>query len=198
MTHKDHINKWRNGCGSCYCESATKIVYGRGHSPCDLLFVGEAPGDSENVLGIPFCGPAGRLLDDIISKALCPEIARPSRNDWPLRVAFTNLLGCIPYEMSENGAIEKSKDIRISAIKQCKPRLLEFIQMVNPIYIICVGRLSGDHLTHGDLDTVQLPRFVAMDSITHPAAILRAPLASRELSIKRCIIRIQETIQVPF
>jgi DNA polymerase len=58
------------------------LVTARGHVPCDILIIGEAPGASEDIIGRPFVGPAGILLDDILEKSLDPDI----------RVAMTNLV----------------------------------------------------------------------------------------------------------
>jgi uracil-DNA glycosylase family 4 len=62
--------KWGEGCGSTQCAGANRVVLVRGSVPCDVLFIGEAPGQSEDVVGRPFVGPAGKLLDRIIEDAL--------------------------------------------------------------------------------------------------------------------------------
>ena len=62
--------RWKD-CRSCrLCEQRDKIVLARGTIPCDILMVGEAPGLSENSRGLPFDGPAGHRLDQIVAKVV--------------------------------------------------------------------------------------------------------------------------------
>ena len=56
------------GCQSCpLAETRHNVVFGVGQETADILFVGEGPGEQEDLTGIPFVGPAGRLLDDMLS-----------------------------------------------------------------------------------------------------------------------------------
>lgn len=64
-----HAEKWRD-CHLCdLCSQRDRIVLAKGDVPCDLLIIGEAPGESENVTGLPFTGPAGHLLGKIVASA---------------------------------------------------------------------------------------------------------------------------------
>ncbi len=64
-----HLAKWHD-CTACSLhEHRGRMVFARGKIPCDVLFIGEAPGESEDVLGAPFKGPAGKLLDQIVERA---------------------------------------------------------------------------------------------------------------------------------
>jgi len=82
------VSRWGD-CRKCIlCRSRSRIVLARGRVPADVLLVGEAPGESENVIGSPFTGPAGHLLDQIVKHALR---GRPA-----LSCCFTNLICCIP------------------------------------------------------------------------------------------------------
>lgn len=64
-----HVERWKS-CQRCALgRTRDKIVLAKGRLPCDVLFVGEAPGESEDVIGLPFVGPAGRLLDEMIRDA---------------------------------------------------------------------------------------------------------------------------------
>src|SRR5688572_27705229 len=81
---QEHKQRWQGGCGHVMCSRALNVVLARGDLPCDVLFIGEAPGDSEDVTGNPFTGPAGSLLDDIITQArveLCIECGRVQFKD---------------------------------------------------------------------------------------------------------------------
>lgn len=68
---RTHLNVYGRGCGHDICSNPRiKVVLGRGAVPCDILFVGEAPGLGENATGKPFMGPAGKLLDSLIARSL--------------------------------------------------------------------------------------------------------------------------------
>jgi DNA polymerase len=86
---QQHVERWGN-CRECpLCEDRSRVMLARGSIPCDALFVGESPGESEDALGRLFCGPAGHLMDSIIDNAMPTP-----RLSW----AFTNLVCCIPRE----------------------------------------------------------------------------------------------------
>lgn len=151
MLYQDHYNKWRK-CKLCgLCNNRTLIVLGKGKIPCDVLFIGEAPGDSEDVLGMPFVGPAGFLLDRTIRAAELESY----------RLAFTNLVCCIPKEDGEKRDPDKKE------IAACSKRLKEFIEIARPKSVVLAGKLSKKYAEPllGKLKAVE---------ITHPAAILRA------------------------
>ena len=83
-----HLANWKD-CTRCPLhETRIQTALYRGQVPCDILLIGEAPGPSENVLGEPFAGPAGHLLDQIVGQSGLGKF----------RLCFTNLVGCIPLE----------------------------------------------------------------------------------------------------
>ena len=170
-----HVAKWTD-CDRCeLCAKRSKVVFARGKLPCDVLFIGEAPGDSEDVLGRPFVGPAGQLLDELI------EAAKPNG----LTIAFTNLVGCIPRD--EEGKGEPSRE----AIMACRDKLLELIQIAQPTATVCVGKLAAKYAVATE-KTVE---------IVHPAAILRADIAKRGLMYQRAQVILSdlfEELTVPF
>jgi uracil-DNA glycosylase family 4 len=173
---QSYVKRWSGGCGSDQCSRAGHVVLARGKVPCDVLFVGEAPGASEDIRGIPFDGPAGQVLDRIVARGL------DGRED--LRVAFTNLVGCIPRGEDGKKAGEPEED----QIEACKPRLSDFIRLADPRLIVCVGRLADDWLSPGFKHSVPLHRQIPMAKIVHPAAILRAPIVQQGLMTKRCVV----------
>ena len=90
-----------NRCG--LCETRRNVVFGVGNQETDILFVGEGPGEQEDIQGVPFVGPAGQLLDDMLSiidldreKCYIANIVkcRPPRNRDPLE---TEQEACIGY-----------------------------------------------------------------------------------------------------
>lgn len=172
-----HRAEWIN-CTKCHLhKTRTKVVLLRGSIPCEILFVGEAPGASEDVIGQPFIGPAGKLLDRIIKDAL--------KDQWSY--ALTNLVGCIPIGEEGSKTAEPPKE----AIMTCRPRLVDIIEICQPQLVVSVGTLAKKHLPGGDFATV---------SIIHPAAILRMDLSQKGLAIQRCIVELEMAASalVPF
>jgi uracil-DNA glycosylase len=144
----------------------------RGQVPADIVFVGEAPGASENFLGQPFVGPAGDLLQQIIKQALPPDI----------RYALTNLVACFPAEAKARGDNEPEQ----SEILACRPRLVEFINLCRPRLIVCVGTLASNYLPRESTPTA---------NIVHPAAILRMPKAQKNMAAERSIMVLLGAVQ---
>jgi uracil-DNA glycosylase family 4 len=167
-----YLQQWRQGCGSELCTRARK-VHCRGKLPCDVLFVGEAPGESENVVGQPFAGPAGHLMDLMIKRGL-PSTAR---------TALTNLVGCIP-KYPEQGT-GKAEEPDAKDIEQCAPRLQDILNMAKPKLLVCVGKLAWSWLRPGFKNEVQVPKEVRVIEITHPAHILRANISQKALMVQR-------------
>jgi uracil-DNA glycosylase len=185
---QQHCERWKSGCGSCHCEGATKVVIARGQIPADVLLVGEAPGVSEDVRGIPFDGPAGLLLDQIVARGL-----------ENVRVAFTNMVGCLPR--NETGKVEPDRD----QIRSCQPRLKELIEIVKPRLVVAVGGLAEKHLptTFGKSSRVEFQAGGVVTghatirrwcSIVHPAYILRAVPAQRSLLVQRSVVTLANAV----
>ena len=188
--------KWRRGCGSDQCSKARVVLY-KGTLPCDLLFIGEAPGESENVLGRPFVGPAGKLLDSIIEDAvggLVLGAGAITENDIsdgePVRCAFTNVVGCIPRESDG----EKAKEPEHEQILCCQGRLAEFVKLANPRLIVCIGALARDYTDPMLKDACPIREDVPRVAITHPAAILRANVTNRGLMRQRCVVTLRNAV----
>ncbi len=181
-----HREAWL-GCTRCELHRHRKtVVLCRGQLPCDVLFVGEAPGESENVLGQPFVGPAGQLLDKIITKVIRPWLEDPKKtvdgNDHSLRWAFTNLVACIPHNEDGN-----KYEVPKESIKACQPRLVGLAKIAKPKLVVQVGTLSEKHWKAKDWEAhvspTDVPRFVKID---HPAFILRNDVSNRGLLIQKC------------
>lgn len=188
--------KWKD-CEACPLHTTRhRIVLAKGSVPCDVLFVGEAPGKSEDTAGLPFHGPAGKLLDEMVDEAtkdfivgeLCDDDVEPFRP----RVAYTNILCCIPAE--EDGTkIENLGEHPHAAeyAKACSARLVEFITRVaQPKLVVCVGKYSTKYLKkfvpHRDFQYVE---------ITHPAAILRADVGQKGLLMQRNIVALRDAFE---
>lgn len=192
-----HREKWRD-CTRCLLhEHRRNIVLCRGKIPADVLFVGEAPGESEDVLGSPFVGPAAQLLDSLIEQAFeIVEVANQDNQGWRgnLRTAFTNLVACIPHNESGD-----KYDVPKAAIKECRPRLVELCKLVKPKLVVQVGTLAKKHWDLKDwealIDAKKVPTFVKID---HPAFILRSNVADQGLLIQRVVVTLSDIAEKVF
>lgn len=182
--YTDHIKKWEH-CTECgLCNNRKKVVMRiqrGGTIPAPILFVGEAPGPSENLLGLPFIGPAGKLLDEIIERA------------WhgAYKFAMTNLVACIPKGNDGDKFTEPPKE----AIMACAPRLQELVALCRPKLVICVGKLS-EKWARKTIEGMRTTTIVSWCTITHPAAILRAEVVNRGLMVQRCIVTLEDAVTV--
>ena len=174
-----HLNRWDN-CQRCeLATQRSKMCHARGSLPCDVLFIGEAPGESEDALGLPFKGPAGHLLDHIIRQGLPDGVS----------YALTNLVACFPAEAKK----EKINEPPVEAIRACIPRLAEIVAMARPKLIVCVGQLAAKWVRREE-------RLLKADAIrrvdiVHPAAILRANVAQQGLMIQRSIVQLANVLE---
>lgn len=167
--YQTHRRKWIH-CERCVLHCGRmKVVLARGRVPCDVVLIGEAPGPSEDVIGRPFVGPAGKLLDRILDAALADL--------GSVRYAITNLVACIPREGGAAGA--KWAEPPKEAIEACAPRLREFLRLANPSALVALGKLAEKHVQ-------SLPGY-AQHSTYHPAAILRMDVSQRGLATQRAI-----------
>lgn len=181
-----HVRRWEN-CQLCgLCKTRTKIVLGKGAYPCDVLFIGEAPGPNEDIIGAPFVGPAGGMLADMIKAAGFNVV---DHDIFPLTTAYTNLIACFPVD-GEGG---KFKEPPKESVMACLPRVIEFVGICKPKYLVLVGAAAEKYLTKPLDDPkngfVEIPRV----TITHPGAILKVEnKASKSLMIIRNIAILRE------
>lgn len=118
-------------------------------SNTDVLWIGEAPGPMENIEGLPFVGPAGRILDDLLDDldpyfsagSSCPGM--PSFADRMLVHAITNVVCCIPYEDARTREFRPPRESEVNA---CSPRLASFIDACDPSVIVLLGKVARAHV----------------------------------------------------
>ncbi|HWR16559.1 MAG TPA: UdgX family uracil-DNA binding protein [Terriglobales bacterium] len=159
------------GCKACpLWKTGTQTVFGEGASRARVLFVGEQPGDKEDLAGKPFVGPAGKLLD----KAL--EAAGIDRRD----VYVTNAVKHFKWEPRGKRRIHKKPNqLEITA---CRPWLDAEVSVVKPEVIVCLGATAAQSLLGKTFKVTErrgeliphdkVPYIVAT---VHPSSILRAP-----------------------
>ncbi len=178
MNWTQHVQRWRD-CKLCPLhQQRTNIVLARGTIPADVVLIGEAPGNSEDVIGQPFVGPAGRKLDEIIEEAW-------SRLDIGGRIptyALTNLCACFPKEAKDAKINEPAK----AEILACRPRLEEFIALCRPRLIVAVGKLAEAYIPEIGVEVV---------SIVHPAHIVRMPVAQQGMAINKAVVTLVTAIE---
>lgn len=176
-----HVERW-GGCMGCELHvGRSRVVLGRGTVPCDVLFVGEAPGESEDAVGRPFVGPAGKLLDQMVERSGMSS----------LRLAFTNLVCCIPRTVEGGKAGEPERE----HVKACQDRLAEFVEIASPRLIVTVGNLARDWLDPKHRGSLELPGGVETVTITHPAAMLRANEAQRDTMVRRVEVVLRNALE---
>lgn len=153
VSYREHYHKWRScrRCSiGCYRD---KIALVSGRIPAHVLFIGEAPGMAEDVLGRPFVGPAGQLLNRWIDHS----------GMYPY--AITNLVACRPTDCI-GGDNRQPTPLEIS---HCHARLLELFYMVQPKLIVAVGRVAENNLLTREATAMQ----ATIAAIKHPAYVLR-------------------------
>lgn len=176
-TWKSHKHTFGSCTGCTLSETRSRVVLLRGSLPCDVLFVGEAPGQAEDTLGKPFIGPAGKLLDSLVLEALEDSGAS-------LRLAYTNLIGCVPIDPeNRNKVVEPPRE----AVKACTPRLKDLVKLARPRALVMVGKASQKWC----------PKIIDWDfehsiDIVHPAAILRADMSQRTMASQVCCVVLRD------
>jgi len=123
-----------SGCERCpdLVESRSRIVDGAGPADADLLFVGEAPGASEDEAGEPFVGRSGDVLDAALSEV---AVARAD-------VRITNCVRCRPPD---------NRDPRAAELANCRPYLVGEIEQVDPALVVAIGKVPAEHLLGRDV-----------------------------------------------
>jgi len=152
-----------SGCSKCpIAARASKHVFGRGSLAAKTIFIGYGPGLSEDALGVPFVGPAGKLLDAAVKAAFHLHNRQPS-------VFFTNLLRCRPCDTLGG----PNRDPVPDEVDNCWPLLTRTLEIVNPHVVFLLGRVT--HYEFGERwlrsETTASP--VAIVEVTHPASVVR-------------------------
>jgi uracil-DNA glycosylase len=155
---------------------ATQAVFGEGPKSAGLMFVGEEPGDKEDLAGHPFVGPAGKLLDSAFESA---GIDRRT-------VYLTNAVKHFKFSRVEIHKRRLHKPPSPAEIRACRPWLAEEIRLVQPSLIVALGSTAAKSLL-GPAFLVTRHRGKVIDSpwgrifpTVHPSAVLRAPAGDRK------------------
>ncbi|HEY1676140.1 MAG TPA: UdgX family uracil-DNA binding protein [Candidatus Sulfotelmatobacter sp.] len=180
----EKVRKAALGCRACELwKTATQTVFGEGKKNSRVMFVGEIPGDKEDLTGHPFVGPAGKLLDQAL------EEAGIDRKD----AYVTNVVKHFKWE--PRGKRRLHKKPRASEIKACRPWLDVEISLVKPPVLVCLGATAAQTLlgktfrvTRNRGKLVDSPLAPHVMATIHPSALLRLPEgADREAEMEHFI-----------
>ena len=139
-------------CQRCRLSAVRRhVVEGRGVKPADILFIGEAPGTSEDLLGEAFVGASGKLLDQMIEHAGLTDVP----------TYFTNTVLCRPAD----GRGASSREPREDEVLACRDNVLKIVLDCQPLVIILVGDIAEKYFSK----TFE----VTVVKIQHPSFLLR-------------------------
>jgi uracil-DNA glycosylase len=167
------ISRLRDAAAACQAcplwKDATQTVFGEGPAKAAIVFVGEQPGDREDLEGRPFVGPAGRVLDDALAEA---GIDRA-------QVYLTNAVKHFKWKGRGKRRIHQKPNAE--EIRACRPWLDAELAAVKPDVLVALGATAAQTLL-GSGFRVTRDRGVPVDSelapnvlaTVHPSSILRA------------------------
>jgi len=170
----------KSTCAACTrCtlhETRTNAVFGKGNQSAKILFVGEAPGEQEDLSGTPFVGRAGKLLDTLLDEAGIPRE----------QVYIANILKCRPPQNRDPLPHEENA---------CIDYLYEQIRLLRPRAVVCLGRIAAARLIKKDFRITKEHGIwfegeaYPITAIYHPAFLLRDPRKRGEVLADLASIR---------
>ena len=150
-------------CTQCrLCETRNSVVFGVGSRDAKIMFIGEGPGEQEDLRGEPFVGPAGKLLDDMLT------IIDLDRT----KCYIANVVKCRPP--SNRDPSEEEQD-------SCIAYLRNQVALIKPRIIVCLGRIAAKRIIDPDYRITRSHgewiqrKNTWMTAIYHPSALLRDP-----------------------
>lgn len=162
------LQQQASACTRCtiLAEQRTTVVFGRGNPVTDVMVVGEAPGQEEDRTGLPFVGPAGKLLDLLLLTA----------GFAPDSTYICNTLKCRP---------PNNRNPLPDELAACSSYLQGQIEAIAPRVLLAVGKFAAQSLLNSEESIGRLRgqvhsyRGVPLIVTYHPAYLLRSPQASR-------------------
>ncbi|MBQ7504964.1 MAG: uracil-DNA glycosylase [Ruminococcus sp.] len=162
-----NFEELRENCLDCQkcelCQTRHNVVVGVGNPEAKVMFIGEGPGENEDLQGEPFVGRGGKLLDKMLNAV---DLDR-NKN-----IYIANIVKCRP---------PKNRDPKPEEQEQCIGWLRNQVKLIDPKIIVCLGRISAQKLIKDDLRITKehgvffkKGKFLMMPMF-HPAAILRNP-----------------------
>lgn len=163
----DNFEELRESCLNCrrcgLCETRTNVVVGVGNPRSKVMFIGEGPGENEDLQGEPFVGRGGQLLDKMLAAV---------NLDRKTNVYIANIVKCRP---------PKNRDPLPEEQEACIGWLRNQVALIRPKIIVCLGRIAAMRIIKPDMKiTREHGQFfekngTLMMATLHPAALLRNP-----------------------
>lgn len=163
MLNWEELEKKCLDCSNCdLCRNRRNVVFGVGPKDADVMFVGEGPGEQEDIQGEPFVGPAGKLLDNMLSII---DLSR--ENSY-----IANIVKCRPPYNRDPSEDEQNA---------CINYLRNQVALIKPKIIVCLGRVAAKRILYPGFQItrehgVWIQRNdIWITAIYHPSALLRDP-----------------------
>lgn len=163
-------DNWKDLKEACYkcnkcglCETRTNLVFGVGNPNAEVMFIGEGPGEQEDLKGEPFVGRGGQLLDKMLA------VVDLDRNK---NIYIGNMVKCRP---------PKNRDPKPEEQEQCIFWLRNQVKLIKPKIIVCLGRISAMKVIKPDIKITKEHGIfferngTLLMATLHPAALLRNP-----------------------
>jgi uracil-DNA glycosylase family 4 len=188
----EEIMRRATSCVRCshLAASRKKVVFGVGNLDADLMFIGEAPGASEDAQGLPFVGPAGELLTKII------EAMGLNRN----AVYIANILKCRPDTPGQTSGNRKPTP---EEMQTCIPYLHEQIDLIKPKVLVGLGATAVEGLLGVSEGITKLRgnwksyRDIPLMPTFHPSYLLHSPLMAIKRQVWEDMMQVMEKLQMP-
>lgn len=155
-----------NACNTCrkcgLCQTRNNVVFGVGNREARIMFIGEAPGEQEDLQGVPFVGPAGKLLDDMLSII---DLNRET-------CYIANIVKCRPPQNRDPSEEERNA---------CIDYVRKQTMLIKPHVIVCLGSIAARSIIDPSYRISKSHGYwvsrndVWITAIYHPSALLRDP-----------------------
>ena len=163
MTEWENLEAQCMSCRRCgLCQTRTNVVFGVGRRDADILFIGEGPGEQEDLKGEPFVGAAGQLLDSMLS------IIDLDRTNCYI----ANIVKCRP---------PMNRDPKEDEQDACIGFLRQQFALIQPQIVVCLGRIAAKRIIDPDFRITKehgqwrCRNGIWMTALYHPSALLRDP-----------------------
>ncbi len=160
----DELESACRDCRKCgLCEGRTNLVFGVGNKEAKVLFIGEGPGENEDLQGEPFVGRSGQLLDKMLAAV---DLDRHTN------IYIANIVKCRPPQNRD--PLPQEQDL-------CIEWLRNQVTLIRPKIIVCLGRIAAMKIIKPDMKITKEHGIffekagVLMMATLHPAALLRNP-----------------------
>ncbi len=163
----DNWEDLKTACYNCekceLCSTRTNLVFGVGNPRAEVMFIGEGPGEQEDLKGEPFVGRGGQLLDKMLA------VVDLDRNK---NIYIANMVKCRP---------PKNRDPKPEEQDQCINWLRNQVKLIHPKIIVCLGRISAMRVIKPDIKITREHgifferKGTLLMATLHPAALLRNP-----------------------